>query len=165
MKGYMGSFGETSLSIPGTVPAPKNNDVPLMLQPPKTTDQVAKEQMTLFATASGIASKNVSETLEKAAALAKSKDIQDFIEANNLGPYLKDVNQERVKAILILLGVWQLTSWLKSKPGLILLGSLGGWFIYTKATNKTKKVADKVAIAAVKAEPPKTVVLTSTGKV
>jgi hypothetical protein len=149
MKGAMGHFGET----------------PLMLQEPKPIEQISKEQATLFVTASGIASKNVADSLDKAAALAKSKDIQDFIEANNLGPYLKDVNQERVKAILVLLGVWQLTSWLKSKPGLIVLGSLAGWFVYTKATgkksNKIQTVATKAAVATVKQDPGQVHVLPS----
>ena len=153
MKGTMGHFGET----------------PLMLQEPKPIEQISKEQATLFVTASGIASKNVSDSLDKAAALAKSKDIQEFIEANNLGPYLKDVNQERVKAILVLLGVWQLTSWLKSKPGLIVLSGLAGWFVYTKATSKGAKkieaVATKAAVATVKHDPGQAHVLPSVLKV
>ena len=57
MKGSMGHFGET----------------PIMMTPPKTTEQVAQEQLSLFSTASTLASKSVTGTLEKAEMIAKSK--------------------------------------------------------------------------------------------
>jgi len=149
MKGNMGHFGET----------------PIMMTPPKTTEQVAQEQLSLFSTASTLASKSVTGTLEKAEMIAKSKEIQEFIEANNLGPYLKDVNKDGIIKILALLGMWQGIKLIKSKPGLIGLGLFGLYFIYSKATSTPTAIADKAAIAAVKAEPPKTVVLPSSVKV
>jgi hypothetical protein len=149
MKGSMGHFGET----------------PVMLQQPKTTDQVVQEQLSLFNTASTLASKSVTGTLEKAEMIAKSKEIQEFIEANNLGPYLKDVNKDGIIKILALLGMWQGIKIIKSKPGLIGLGLFGLYFLYSKTTSNPTKIADKAAVAAVKAEPPKTVVLPSSVKV
>jgi hypothetical protein len=148
MKGSMGHFGET----------------PVMLQQPKTTDQVAQEQLSLFNTASTLASKSVAGTLEKAEMIAKSKEIQEFIEANNLGPYLKDVNKDGIIKILALLGMWQGIKIIKSKPGLIGLGLFGLYFLYSKTTSNPTQVANKAAVAAVKAEPPKTVVLPSSVK-
>ncbi len=148
MKGSMGHFGET----------------PVMLQQPKTTDQVAQEQLSLFNTASTLASKSVTGTLEKAEMIAKSKEIQEFIEANNLGPYLKDVNKDGIIKILALLGMWQGIKIIKSKPGLIGLGLFGLYFLYSKTTSNPTQVANKAAVAAVKAEPPKTVVLPSSVK-
>jgi hypothetical protein len=149
MKGSMGHFGET----------------PVMLQQPKTTDQVVQEQLSLFNTASTLASKSVTGTLEKAEMIAKSKEIQEFIEANNLGPYLKDVNKDGIIKILALLGMWQGIKIIKSKPGLIGLGLFGLYFLYSKTTSNPTQVANKAAVVAVKAEPPKTVVLPSSVKV
>ena len=149
MKGTMGHFGET----------------PVMMTQPKTADQVAQEQLSLFATASTLASKSVSGTLEKAEMIAKSKEIQEFIKANNLEPYLKDVNKDGMIKILALLGMWQGIKIIKSKPGLIGLGLFGLYFLYSRTVNNPSKVADKAALAAVKAEPPKTVILPSTVKV
>ncbi len=150
MKAYMGSFGEVA--------------TPLMLQPPKTTEQVAQD-MTLFSTATNIATKSVTGTLEKAEMIAKSKEIQEFIKANNLEPYLKDVNKDGIIKILALLGMWQGVKLIKSKPGLIGLGLFGLYFLYSRSTQNSSTVAQKAAVVAVKAEPPKSVVLSSSVKV
>lgn len=148
MKGTMGHFGET----------------PVMMQQPQTQAQVINKQLTLFSTASTLAEKSVAGTLEKAEMIAKSKEIQEFIKANNLEPYLKDVNKDGIIKILAVLGMWQGIKVIKSKPGLIGLGLFGLYFLYSRTVNNPDKVAQKAAVAAVKAEPPKPVVLT-TGKV
>lgn len=147
MKGNMGHFGET----------------PVMMTQPKTTEQVAKE-LTLFSTASTLAEKSVTGTLEKAEMIAKSKEIQEFIKANNLEPYLKDVNKDGIIKILAVLGMWQGVKIIKSKPGLIGLGLFGLYFLYSRSVNNSTQVAEKAAVAVVKEEPPKTVVLPSTVK-
>lgn len=149
MKSSMGHFGET----------------PVMLQQPKTPEQVVQEQLSLFNTASTLASKSVTGTLEKAEMIAKSKEIQEFIKANNLEPYLKDVNKDGIIKILALLGMWQGIKIIKSKPGLIGLGLFGLYFLYSKTTSNSSTISQKAAVAAVKAEPPKSVVLPSTVKV
>ena len=149
MKSTMGHFGET----------------PIMLQPPQTQAQVINNQLTLFSTASTLAEKSVSGTLEKAAMIAKSKEIQEFIKANNLEPYLKDVNKDGIIKILAVLGMWQGVKIIKSKPGLIGLGLFGLYFLYSRTVNNPDKVAQQAAVAATKNEPPKTVVLPSSVKV
>jgi hypothetical protein len=148
MKGSMGQFGES----------------PIILQQPKSTDQVANEQLTLFSTASTLASKSVTGTLEKAEMIAKSKEIQEFINANNLGPYLKDVNKDGIIKILALLGMWQGIKLVKSKPGLIGLGLFGLYFLYSRSVNNSSAIAEKAATVSVKEEPPKSVVLSSSVK-
>lgn len=148
MKGTMGHFGET----------------PIMMQQPQTQAQVINKQLTLFSTASTLAEKSVSGTLEKAEMIAKSKEIQEFIKANNLEPYLKDVNKDGIIKILAVLGMWQGIKVIKSKPGLIGLGLFGLYFLYSRTVNNPDKVAEKAAVASVKADPSKPVMLT-TGKV
>jgi hypothetical protein len=148
MKSNMGQFGES----------------PIILQQPKSTDQVANEQLTLFSTASTLASKSVTGTLEKAEMIAKSKEIQEFINANNLGPYLKDVNKDGIIKILALLGMWQGIKLVKSKPGLIGLGLFGLYFLYSRSVNNSSAIAEKAATVSVKEEPPKSVVLSSSVK-
>jgi hypothetical protein len=149
MKGTMGHFGET----------------PIMLQQPQTQAQVINKELTLFSTASTLAEKSITNTLEKAEMIAKSKEIQEFIKANNLEPYLKDVNKDGLIKILALLGMWQGIKLIKSKPGLIGLGLFGLYFLYSRTMNNSDQVAEKAAVAAVKAEPPKTAVLPSSVKV
>ncbi len=149
MKSSMGHFGEA----------------PLMLQQPQTQAQVINKELTLFSTASTLAEKSVTGTLEKAAMIAKSKEIQEFIKANNLEPYLKDVNKDGVIKILAVLGMWQGIKLIKSKPGLIGLGLFGLYFLFSRSVNNSDAVAEKAAVTVAKNEPPKAVVLPSTVKV
>lgn len=149
MKNSMGHFGEA----------------PIMLQEPKTQAQVINNELTLFSTASTLASRSVSGALEKAELVAKSKEIQEFIKANNLEPYLKDVSKDGIIKILALLGMWQGIKLIKSKPGLIGLGLFGLYFLYSRTTSNPEVVATKAAVVATKNEPPKTQVLSSTVKV
>jgi hypothetical protein len=93
--------------------------------------------------------------------IAKSKEIQEFIEANNLGPYLKDVNKDGIIKILALLGMWQGVKLVKSKPGLIGLGLFGLYFLYSRSVNNSDKIAEKAAVATTKNEAPSSVVLPS----
>jgi hypothetical protein len=150
MKGSMGHFGET----------------PLILQQPISLDQAAaQQQLSLFSTTSSLASKSLSNTFEKAEMVAKSKEIQEFIKANNLEPYLKDVNKDGMIKILALLGMWQGVKIVKSKPGLIGLGLFGLYFLYSRTVNNPEKISEKAATLAVKDSPPQTVVLPSSVKV
>lgn len=110
MKSYMGHFGQTP------------------------TEQIVTEG-TLFTTTSSLAEKSIETTLEKAAQISKSKEIQDFIRENNLEPYLKDVNKEGVKNILALLGLIWMGKIFKSPAGLITILALGGYVLFT---NKEK---------------------------
>lgn len=137
MKGKMSHFGQ----------------VPVMIEQPKTQDQVISDQISLFTTATELASSSLDKTLTKAEMIAKSKEIQQFIEENNLTPYLKDVNKDGVIKILALLGMWQGIKLIKSKAGMVTLGALGLYFLYSRTQDAPVQIAQ---IAAQKvAEEPK----------
>lgn len=139
MKHYMGHFGETT--------------TPVMMTEPKTLDAAAEAQSnTLFVTASSLANASLTNTFDRAEKLAKSQEIQEFIKDNGLEPYLKDVNKEGIKNILAVVGIVYLGKLAKSKVGLVSIGLLGAYFLYTRKDKLLSSVAEKASgVSAVKA--------------
>jgi len=136
MKCYMGNFGD--VTIPSSVPAPTSQPV----------SQISYSgEPTLIATASDLASKSLESTFDKAAELAKAQEIQDFIRDNNLTPFVKDLNKERVKNILALLGFIWLGRLLKSPAGLAALGLGGAYLLYSNSDKLIENVSKKATLA------------------
>jgi hypothetical protein len=140
-------------------------ELPLMLQEPKTQEQIINEQSSFIITASDLASTSLNRTLTKAEMLAKSQEIQDFIKENGLEPYLRDVTRERIIQIFALVGMYQSLKLIRSKVGAAALGGFLLFFLYSKATRNTDKItektAEKAAEEAIKDKEPQTVVLPS----
>lgn len=105
----------------------------------------AAQEMSLASTASSIASSSVNTTLDKAAQLAQSEQVQAFIKEQGLEPYLKDVTKDNVKSILSLFGLWYVTKLFKSKVAIIGAGALAVYVLYS---NKDK-LLDKVSTQTV----------------
>jgi hypothetical protein len=136
MKYYMGHFGD--VTIPSSVPAPTSQPV----------SQISYSgEPTLIATASDLASKSLESTFDKAAELAKAQEIQDFIKENNLGPYVKDLNRERVTNIFALMGFIWTGKLLKSPVGLALLGLGGAYLLYSNSDKLIENVSKKATLA------------------
>ena len=133
----MGHFGD--LAVPTQIPAP----VPT--QP--VVEVSYSGEPTLVATASDIASKSLDTTFDKAAQLAKAQEIQDFIKENNLGPYVKDLNRERVTKIFALMGFIWTGKLLKSPVGLALLGLGGAYLLYSNSDKLIENVSKKATMA------------------
>ncbi len=128
MRTYMGHFGE--MTDPSTISPEK----------------------TIISTASDLAENSINQTFNRAEALLKSQEVQNFIAENNLGPYIQDLTKERIKTFLSLFGLWTVYKAIKSPIG---LAAVAGAAIYVMTTNKEKvisKVSDKIATAQVSNE-------------
>lgn len=135
MKHYMGHFGQVDPLLSSQPTAPQDKIIPISYS----------ENSSLFKTTSTLAEKSITSTLDKAAQIAKSEEIQAFIRENNLEPYLKDVNKEGIKNILAVMGVIWLGKIIKSPMGLAGLGAIALYALYT---NKDKLI-DKVSFQSV----------------
>jgi hypothetical protein len=135
----MGNFGET----------------PIMLQEPKTQEQVINDKISIIATAGDIAERSINIKFDAAARLAKSEQVQQFIKDNNLEPYIKDLTVERVKTFMIMLGFIPLFKAIKSPIGIATIVG-AGIYIASMAGNKeavVQKAADKIADNTIKNIP------------
>ena len=136
MKTYMGHFGEPeTVSSTGVLASDGS---------PSTDASAEAAQKALFTTASDLAEKSLNTTLDRAAQLARSEEVQMFIKENGLEPYLKDVTQDRVKNVLALAGLWYVGKTIKSPAGLAALGALGIYVLYSNKDKLLGKIGDKV---------------------
>lgn len=135
MKNYMGHFGE-------------GETTPVMMTAPKTVSDVSSESTALFTTVSNLADKSLTNTFDRAAQIAKSEEIQAFLNENGLAPYLKDVTQDRVKNILALFGLWSVYKAIKSPIGLAVVAATGGYILFTNKDKLIDKVAGKELLAS-----------------
>jgi hypothetical protein len=137
MKYYMGHFGQAE------IPQPTSTQIiPGMTFPVEQPVVNIPYAPTVVGTASDLASQSLESTFEKAAALAKTEEIQAFIKENNLDPYLQDINKERVKNILAIIGLIWLGKLAKSPVGLTAIGAMA---IYVMFSNKDKLI-EKISI-------------------
>jgi hypothetical protein len=134
MKYYMGHFGQAEVS-------------PQVMTPINTPVNISYNQdSTLVTTVSDIASKSLDTTFEKASQIATSQEVQDFIKEHGLQPFIKDLNRERVKNILALLGFIWIGKIIKSPVGLASLGFLGLYVVYSNKDKLIENVSQKVTI-------------------
>ena len=125
MKYYMGDFGQVETTNSA-------------MEIPYSSDK------TLIATAGDRAEKSLSVAFDRAAQLAKAKEIESFIQENNLGPYLKDLNQERVKNILALFGMMFIGSKIRTPIGLAVIGCIALYIFYS-SPGRQEKVIEQVS--------------------
>lgn len=117
-------------------------------QTPPDLSAIARDaagQMSVATTVSSIASSSVNTTLDKAAQLAQSEQVQAFIKEQGLEPYLKDVTKDNVKSILSLFGLWYVTKLFKSKVALVGAGALAIYVVYSNKDKLLDKVATQTA--------------------
>lgn len=100
------------------------------------------DSSSIITTTSNIAETSLNTTFDKVAQLAKTEEIQAFIKENNLGPYLQDINKERVKNVLSIIGLIWLGKLAKTPIGLALIGATT---VYVMFSNKDKLI-EKISI-------------------
>lgn len=138
MKSYMGHFGDANtINSTGVLASDAAASVDA---------QAAAAEKALFTTASDIAEKSLNTTLDRAAQLARSEEVQLFIKENGLEPYLKDVTQDRVKNVLALAGLWYVGKTIKSPAGLAAIGALGIYVLYSNKDKLLGKIGDKISV-------------------
>lgn len=135
----MGNFGET----------------PIMLQEPKTQEQVISDKVSIIATAGDIAQRSIDFKLDAAVKLAKSEQVQQFIKDNNLEPYIKDLTVERIKTFMVMLGFIPLFKAIKSPIGIATIVGVGIYITSMAGDKKAivQKMADKIADNALQTTP------------
>ena len=148
MKYTMGHFGEAGVA---TVTADQTfvvdsagqakADITQVLQQPLSPQQTSA----LFTTASNLADKSLSMSLDKLASLAQAEEVQMFIKENGLEPYLRDVNKDRIKNILALFGLWQVYKVAKSPVFLLAAAGLGVFALYSNKDKLVSKISSQVA--------------------
>lgn len=85
------------------------------------------------------------KSFESISTIAKNKQIQAFIEQNNLAPYLRDVTKENVKTMLALLGLYSVYRFVKSPLGVAVLA---GAAIYVMSSTDISKLTQEMTNAA-----------------
>ena len=144
MKYFMGHFGEAVVTST-SITTPTGETAPIVLQTPTTVEQSIDTQVDLFTTVSNLAEGSVESSLSKAAQLVKTEEVQKFIKENNLEPYLKDINKERVKNVLALLGVWSVFKAVKSPVGIAVIAGIAGYAMFVNKDKLIDKISTNVS--------------------
>lgn len=105
---------------------------------------------TVVSTGINLVTGSFEKSFENISTIAKNKQIQAFIEENNLSPYLRDVTKENVKTILALLGLYSVYRFVKSPVGIALLA---GTAIYVMSKTDISKLTEKMTSTALAKAP------------